>query len=96
MSNFGLPEYDPHREWIRNARTRNMNWDLVEYAGQGNNDRLAVFLQQQTMLNFWKSINCNEWKALVSLQKEAEEQTGSVLPWNTLHVSLNHEYVKIN
>lgn len=75
MSNFGLPEYDPHREWIRNARTRNMSWDLIEYAGQGNDNGLESFLQQQTMLNFWKPVNCDEWKRLVLLQKEAEEQT---------------------
>lgn len=75
MSNFGLPEYDPHREWIRKARTRNMNWNLIEYAGQGNDSGLTSFLQNQTMQNFWKPVSCDEWKTLVSLQKEAEEQT---------------------
>ena len=29
MSNFGLPEYDQHREWIRNARNRNMKWEEI-------------------------------------------------------------------
>lgn len=33
MSNFGLPEYDQHREWIRNARNRNMKWEEIDYAG---------------------------------------------------------------
>ena len=31
MSNFGLPEYDQHREWIRNARNRNMKWKQFPY-----------------------------------------------------------------
>lgn len=75
MSNFGLPEYDHHREWIRTARRRNMSWDLIEFAGRSNIPGLADFLQQQTTLNFWKPITCDEWSSLVFLQKEAEEQT---------------------
>ena len=38
MSNFGLPEYDQHREWIRNARNRNMKWEEIDYAGRGNDE----------------------------------------------------------
>lgn len=34
MSNFSLPEYDLHREWIRNARNHNMKWEQIDYAGQ--------------------------------------------------------------
>lgn len=75
MSNFGLPEYDQHREWIRNARTRNMKWEQIAYAGQENDKGLKKFLDQQTILNFWKEISCDEWRELVRLQKEAEEQT---------------------
>lgn len=78
MPSFGLPEYDQHREWIRNARTRNMSWELIKYAGQGDDAGLAVFLKQQSMLNFWKSIDCEEWKSLVLLQKDAEEQTKTI------------------
>lgn len=78
MSNFGLPEYDQHREWIRNARNRNMKWEQIDYAGQGNDEGLSVFLNQQTMLNFWKEISCDEWRELVRLQKEAEEQTQAI------------------
>ena len=52
MSNFSLPKYDEHREWIRNARNRNMNWEKTEYAGQGNEEGLMAFLNQQVMLNF--------------------------------------------
>lgn len=78
MSNFGLPEYDQHREWIRNARKRNMSWDLIKDAGQNDVHGLTSFLQQQTMLNFWKKITCEEWRELVRLQKEAEEQTKEI------------------
>lgn len=75
MPNYGLPEYDQHRQWIRNARTRNMKWECIEYAGQENDEGLKIFLDQQTMLNFWKAISCDEWRELVCLQKDAEEQT---------------------
>lgn len=75
MSNFGLPEYDQHREWIRNARNRNMKWEEIDYAGRGNDEGLSEFLTQQSLLNFWKEVSCSEWKELVRLQKEAEEQT---------------------
>ncbi len=75
MSSYGLPEYDQPREWIRNARTHNMSWDLIEYAGEEDDGGLKVFLQKQLMLNFWKEISCEDWRLLVQLQKEAEEQT---------------------
>lgn len=75
MSNFSLPEYDLHREWIRNARNHNMKWEQIDYAGQGNDEGLRVFLSQQAMMSFWKEIGCDEWKELVRLQKDAEEQT---------------------
>lgn len=42
MSNFGLPEYDQHREWIRNARNRNMKWEEIDYAGRGNDEGLRI------------------------------------------------------
>lgn len=75
MSDFGSPEYDPHREWIRNVRTRNMEWEQIEYAGRGNDEGLKEFLSQQVLLNFWKEVSCDEWRELVRRQKEAEEQT---------------------
>lgn len=78
MPNYGLPEYYKHREWIMNARTRNMSWDWIVYAGQGNDEGLKTFLSQQFMLNFWKEVSCDDWKALVQLQKEAEEQTKEI------------------
>lgn len=78
MSNFGLPEYDQHREWIRNARNCNMKWEQIEYAGRETDEGLSKFLNLQTMVNFWKEISCDEWKKLVHLQKEAEEETQSI------------------
>lgn len=75
MSNFSLPNYDPHRSWICNARTRGMEWKQIDYAGQENEDGLKEFINQQVMLNFWKEVSCDEWKELVRLQKEAENQT---------------------
>lgn len=78
MSNYGLPEYDQHRGWIMNARTRNMSWDLIMFAARGDDVGLKDFLVQQTKLNFWKEIDCVDWKALVQLQKDAEEQTKEI------------------
>ncbi|RFZ76004.1 endonuclease [Lacrimispora amygdalina] len=78
MSNYGLPEYDQHRGWIMNARTRNMSWDLIMFAARGDDVGLKDFLMQQTKLNFWKEIDCVDWKALVQLQKDAEEQTKEI------------------
>lgn len=78
MSNFGLPEYDQHREWIRNARNRNMKWEQIDYAGQENDEGLTDFLNKQTVLNFWKEVSCDEWREPVRLQKEAEEQTQAI------------------
>ena len=75
MTNFGLPEYDKQREWIRNARMQNMGWNEIIYAGRKDKDGLDEFLTQQEMLNFWKIMSCEEWQKLVVLQKEAEEQT---------------------
>lgn len=75
MPNFGLPEYDKQREWIRNARMQNMGWNEIIYAGRKDKDGLDEFLTQQEMLNFWKIMSCEEWQKLVVLQKEAEEQT---------------------
>lgn len=78
MSNYGLPEFDQHRGWIMNARTRNMSWDLIMFATRGDDAGLKDFLSQQTMLSFWKEIECDDWKALVQLQKDAEEQTKEI------------------
>ena len=75
MSNLGLPVYDKHREWIRTARKRNMEWEYIRYAGTGDDEGLISFLNTQATLNFWEKTTCEEWKSLVLLEKEAEEQT---------------------
>lgn len=75
MPDFSLPIYDDQRKWIKNARERNMSWDLIEYATKRNDEELKKFLDQQVLTNFWEELTCDEWKILVKLQKEAEEQT---------------------
>ena len=78
MSNFSLPNYDPHRSWICNARAHGMEWKQIDYAGQENEDGLKKFINQQVMLSFWKEVSCDEWKELVRLQKDAENQTQAI------------------
>ncbi len=78
MSDFGLPEYDQHREWIRNARERNMTWEQINYAGGKDDKDLEEFLRSQSVMNFWKKVDCDEWRELVRLQKDAEEQTQTI------------------
>lgn len=52
MSNFGLPEYDQHREWIRNARNRNMKWEEIDYAGRGNDEGLIRISNPTVLIEF--------------------------------------------
>lgn len=78
MTNFGLPNYDQHRNWIRSARLRGKNWEWILYAGKNSDEGLSNFLRDQIDINFWKETSCEEWKSLVELQKKAEEETKSI------------------
>ena len=76
MPDFGLPIYDQHRQWIRNAHmTEKKTWDEIFMGCAEDEEGLMTFLNHQVMMNFWKKITCEDWKALVQLEKEAEEQT---------------------
>ncbi len=79
MANFGLPIYDQHRQWIRNAHTNaKKTWDEIFMGCAADENGLKSFLNNQVVMNFWEEISCEEWKELVQLEKDAEEQTKQI------------------
>ncbi len=78
MTNFGLPNYDKHRNWIRDARTEGKNWEWILYAGTNSDEGLVDFLSKQSLLNFWVETSCEDWKNIVGLQKQAEDETKTI------------------
>ena len=79
MVDFGLPVYDQHRQWIRNAHVNaKKTWDEIFMGCSADEDGLKTFLNNQVTMNFWKEITCDEWKELVQLEKDAEEQTKQI------------------
>lgn len=77
MSNYGLPEYDQYRKWMRNARDHNATWETITYALRNDDNGLKSFLEEQKNMNWW-NISGKEWKELALLEKEAEEQTQDI------------------
>ncbi|MCI8670064.1 MAG: Z1 domain-containing protein [Lachnospiraceae bacterium] len=55
--------------------TEKKTWDEIFMGCAEDEEGLMTFLNHQVMMNFWKKITCEDWKALVQLEKEAEEQT---------------------
>lgn len=79
MVNFGLPDYDAHREWIRKAREEGKkSWEEITFGLTVDENGLEAFLRRKTVEDFWKSVTCDEWKELVKRQKEAEDQTKEI------------------
>lgn len=79
MADFGLPVYDQHRQWIRNAHVNaKKTWDEIFIGCTSDEEGLKTFLNKQVSMNFWKEVTCEEWKELVQLEKDAEEQTKQI------------------
>lgn len=79
MADFGLPVYDQHRQWIRNAHVNaKKTWDEIFMGCASDEQGLKIFLNNQVIMNFWKEVTCEEWKELVQLEKDAEEQTKQI------------------
>ena len=74
MVDYALPDFDKCREWIKNARTMGNSWDDIRFAMKGDDTQLQKFLDAQKEINWW-NVSIEDWKKLVALQKEAEEQT---------------------
>lgn len=77
MEDYALPTYDMYRDWINNARKAGNSWEDIQYALKGDDDHLKQFLDLQADTNWWK-IKIEDWKNLVKLQRDAEEQTRNI------------------
>ena len=75
MEQYSLPIYDQIRNWIRKSREMNIEWSDILYARKKDDSGLKSFLEQQIDLNFWPEMSTDDWKAVVKLEKEAEEKT---------------------
>ena len=79
MADFGLNMYDDQRFWIRNAREeQKKSWDAILMGLRSDDNGLNEFLRIQEAINFWTKMSCEEWKQLVLLEKQAEEETKEV------------------
>ena len=73
MKDYALPKYDDCRKWIRNAREKGFSWEKIFLANKSNEEELIVFLRHKTEDDFWE-VSIEDWKNIVSLQKEEEEK----------------------
>lgn len=78
MPDFTLPTYDKSREWIKSSRERGLDWDVIKLARKADNAGLEQFLINQEDMNFWPPLTVDEWKELVMLQKNAEENARNI------------------
>ena len=77
MINYNSTIYDKQRLWIEEARSNGKEWDSILFGGGSSEQDLHVFLSQQSALNFW-NISLNEWKELVCIEKEGEDNKLSI------------------
>lgn len=75
MNDLTHPDYDSARKWITIARSHKREWSDIYYACKKNDEELQMFLESQEMNSFWVKMTCEEWKQIVTSQKNAEENT---------------------
>ena len=78
MPDFSLPAYDYPRKWIKKCRDNKVDWDAIMFARKTNDVELEQFLSSQEEMNFWPPLSIDDWKAIVMLQKSAEENAKSI------------------
>lgn len=78
MPDYTLPKYDKPREWIKTSRERGFDWETIMMARKSDEVELEHFLSDQEDMNFWPSLSAEEWKKIVQLQKNAEENTKNI------------------
>lgn len=78
MPDYTLPKYDKPREWIKTSRERGFDWETIMMARKSDEVELEQFLSDQEDMNFWPSLSAEEWKIIVQLQKNAEENTKNI------------------
>ena len=74
MPDYSLPIYDQPRAWIKKSREHGISWKQVELARKSDTESLIRFLENQVDMNFWPELSVDDWKAIVNLQKSAEEK----------------------
>ena len=77
MKNYATPEYEKYREWIKTARNKNFKWEQIELGLTVSEQDFDIFLKNQRINNWWE-ITKEDWKEIVYLQKEAEEETSAI------------------
>lgn len=75
MTDYSVPKYDDPRNWIKNARKKDLDWDSIFLANKRSVEGLREFLENQVEDNFWPELTVEDWEALVGLQKDSEEKT---------------------
>ena len=73
MADYNSVAFDKQRLWIEDAREAGIEWEQIRYGGGDTEEELEDFLKQQKRLSFWK-VTADEWKGLVELEKDGEEQ----------------------
>ena len=74
MEQYSLPKYDQARAWIKKSRERDIEWDDIFLARKKDETELKAFLADQVDSNFWPELSVDDWKAIVALEKTAEER----------------------
>lgn len=78
MPDYSLPIYDQPRAWIKKSREHGISWKQVELARKSDTESLIRFLENQVDMNFWPELSVDDWKAIVNLQKSAEENAKKI------------------
>ena len=73
MKDYALPKYDDCRKWIRKAREKGFPWEKIFLANKSNDEELREFLRHKMEDDFWE-VDAEDWKTIVSLQKDEEEK----------------------
>lgn len=86
MKDYTLPKYDKPRAWIKDCRELELEWDRILLAKKANEKELQAFLLFQEEANFWPPLSIDDWRSIVSLQKDAEtkQKTMSMLSGKTI------------
>lgn len=74
MKNYATPKYEKYIDWIQTARNKKYDWSQIELGLTASEEDFDKFLETQKATNWWE-ITKEEWKDIITLQKEAEEET---------------------
>ena len=73
MSDYSEEKFGRYREWIDRATKNGVPWEKIRYGNRNDDQGLELFLTEQKNNNFW-DVSSAEWKDLVSLHKDEDEQ----------------------